>query len=57
MIPITFSKQNHLRLLPTLPGKRENDFVRVAQNRFHKKVCTALPKAKTAFQQSEVSFI
>jgi hypothetical protein len=37
MIPITFSKQNHLRLLPTLPGKRENNFVRVAQNRFHKK--------------------
>jgi hypothetical protein len=43
---------------PRYLKKRENDFVRVAQNRFHKKtVCTALPKAKTAFQQTEASFL
>jgi hypothetical protein len=41
MIQITFSKQNKVRLFPTLPGKHENDFVRVAQNRFHKK--TVIP--------------
>jgi hypothetical protein len=42
----------------TYPEKRENDFVRVAQNRFHKKtVSTALPKAKTAFQQTETTFL
>jgi hypothetical protein len=38
---ITFTKQNKVRLFPTLPGKRENDFMKLAQNRFHKK--TVLP--------------
>jgi hypothetical protein len=51
-IPITFTKQNKVRLLPTLSGKGDVDFVKLVQNRHHKKtVSTALPKAKTAFHQ------
>jgi hypothetical protein len=41
MIQITFSKLNNLRLLPTLFGKGDVDFVKLAQNRHHKK--TVIP--------------